>query len=250
MAQVRRILGISIGNTSLFCGVFSGDAVERSFRLPAADLIRLPNRIRGRIDDAILCSVVPAFTPDVLRLVRRIWKIEGQTLTALSPHGLKIAYRRPRELGADRVAAALGAHDRFPGKNVVVVDCGTATTVTALRRDGMVAGGAIMPGLTLWPQMLAARTAQLPRVRLARPRAALGRSPTEGITSGVFFGHAGAIREVATRIAREAFGRAPAIAVGTGGHAPLFAREKLFTELEPQLILQGLRIFAMRRHRG
>jgi len=60
----------------------------------------------------------------------------------------------------------------------------------------------------------------------------------------VFFGHVGAIREVVARVRAEAFGRAPAIVVGTGGHAPLFRQENLFTVLRPDLILSGLHAFA------
>ena len=244
MRNSTRELVLSVGNTSLFGGVFSGAELVTSFRLAPADLIKLPRQIRGRIDRATLCSVVPAFTPDVLRLIRRTWSIEADVLAADSAHGLKIGYRQPAELGADRIAAALGARAKFSGKNVIVVDCGTATTVTALRRDGTLPGGAILPGVSLWSEMLAARTAQLPRVAPRRPRAALGRSPGEGIASGIFFGHAGAIREVVARVRAEAFGRSPPIVVGTGGHAALFVREKLFSALEPNLILHGLRQFA------
>jgi len=239
-----RTLAISMGNTSLFAGEFADHRLVNAFRLGPAELIRLPGRVRGAIDAAAVCSVVPALTPDVLRLIRRTWKIEAMVLTATAAHGLKIAYRRPGELGADRVAAALGVRTRFPQKNAVVVDCGTATTVTAVRRDGSVGGGAIFPGVGLWPEMLARRTAQLPRVTAARWRKALGRSTAEGIAAGIFFGHLGAIRETVARVREEAFGRAKAMIVGTGGHAGLFAREKIFDVLEPNLVLIGLRAFA------
>lgn len=206
-----RTLAISIGNTSIFAGVFAGDRLVRSFRMAAAELVRLPARVGKSVDVAVVCSVVPVLTPDVLRLVRRNWKIDAQSLTATAGHGLKIGYRRPAELGADRVATALGVRNRFPGEHVIIVDCGTATTVTALRRDGKICGGAILPGLALWPEMLAGRTAQLPRVAPRRPGKALGRSPDEAIAAGNFFGHAGAIRELVTRVKREAFGKAAAV---------------------------------------
>jgi type III pantothenate kinase len=92
--------------------------------------------------------------------------------------------------------------------------------------------------------MLARRTAQLPQVDLRRPRTALGRSPQEGIAAGVFFGHVGAIRETIARVRAAAFGREAAVVVGTGGHAPLLAGEKLFTLEQPDLVLRGLLAFA------
>jgi type III pantothenate kinase len=241
-----RTLAVAIGNTTIFCGVFVDQRLLASFRLRAAGRgwgRRIAARARGEFGAVAVCSVVPRLTRPIVRELTRHFGLTPRVLTTTAPHGLKIGYRRPRELGTDRLAAALGAREKFPRRNVIVVDCGTATTVTALRRDGALLGGAILPGLALWPAMLAARTAQLPRVPLRRPAAALGRSPPEGIASGIFFGHGGAIRELIGRIRREAFGRGSVVVVGTGGHAPLFAHEGFFTAVEPALILHGLRAF-------
>jgi type III pantothenate kinase len=246
----QRILVISVGNTSLFGGVFTGDDLSLHFRVPTAELPALKRQIPDRIDRAIVCSVVPALTPDVMRFIRRSWNLDAEQLTFQSRHGLAIGYREPQQLGADRIAAAVGARARFPGKNVIVVDCGTATTVTVLRADGRLAGGAILPGLALWSEMLAQRTAQLPRISVEQPRRATGRSTEEGIASGLFFGHLGAIRELVTRMRVEIFGRAACVVVATGGESPRFAGENLFTVIEPTLILQGLHAFALRLGRS
>lgn len=237
-----RTLVLCVGNTSVFGGIFSAAKLVRDFRAPRADAraVRAALAGVGRIDRAELCSVVPAETAKFGRLVRRATGVTPAILTADSPHGLTIAYRDPRRLGTDRLAAVLGARALHPRKNVIVVDCGTATTVTALRADGVLAGGAIFPGLSLWPEALARGTAQLPRVPAGRPRRALGRSPEEAIASGIFHGHAGAIREVVAAVAREAFDAEQFIVVGTGGHASRLGGEKLFTVLEPRLILLGL----------
>ncbi len=250
-----RTLVLNLGNTSLFAGVFSDERPIARFRVPireaatARSFARLiARRVRGPIDRAALCSVVPALTAPVARFIKRTLGVTPLILTAAASHGLRIGYRRPRELGADRLAAALGARILFPKTNVIVVDCGTATTVTALRRDGVLSGGAIFPGLSLWADLLADRTAQLPRIALRKPRAAVGRSPREAIASGLYHGHLGAIRELVQRVHAEAFGRQNAVVIGTGGHAPRFAREKLFTVLAPDLILTGLRAFAARKH--
>jgi len=96
--------------------------------------------------------------------------------------------------------------------------------------------------------LLAAGTAQLPRIALPQSVAAVGRSPREAIASGLYHGHAGAIRELIQRVHVETFGRQKAVVIGTGGHAPRFAREKLFTVLAPDLILTGLRAFAASKH--
>lgn len=240
-------LTVAVGNTSVFVGVFAGEKLRKSFRLEPAELIRLPLRVGAKVDRAAVCSVVPALTPDVLRLIRRTWEIEARVLSADAAHGLKIGYQRPREMGADRVAAALGARTIWPGRDAIVVDFGTATTVTAVSRDGTVVGGAILPGAALWPEVLADRTALLPSVAVRRPRSAVGRSPAEAIASGCFFGQVGAIREVVSRVKREAFGgRAAVRVVATGGNARLFANEGLFDAVERELVLIGLNEFAGR----
>lgn len=241
-----RTLVLAIGNTSLFGGVHTGARRIASFRIPNTALVTLPAHVRGKIDRAVICSVVPAETPDAIRFIRRGWALDAQVLTFDAPHGLVLGYRQPGQLGTDRIASALGAQVLFPKRNVIVVDCGTATTVTALQAGGTVLGGAILPGLALWPDMLALRTAQLPRVPLRRPRVALGRSTEDAIASGIYFGHVGAIRETIARVKAEAFPGAPCSVLGTGGHAARFAGEKLFTAIEPTLILHGLGEFADR----
>lgn len=241
-----------LGNSTLFVGVFSNGRITARLRVPTADALadggitrHVAPRLRGAFDAASVCSVVPAHTE---RLVHALSAATGCTPVVLTARtsGLRIDYRRPGELGHDRLACALGARARFPGRNRLVVDCGTATTVTAVDREGGIAGGAILPGLGLWPAMLATRTAQLPAVALDGdcPHA-LGRSTREGLRAGILIGHAAAIRELTQRVAREAFGpRARPVTIGTGGHARRFAPEKLFTVVEPDLILTGLNSFA------
>jgi type III pantothenate kinase len=245
-----RTLVLCLGNTSFFGGVFTGARLASTFRLPTGDWSALRTELGapGRVDSAALCSVVPALTVKVTKLIRTETGVQPHRLTADAPHGLRIGYRRPRELGTDRLAAALGARVLFPKKNAIIVDCGTATTLTALDRSGAILGGAILPGLALWPEMLATHTAQLPRIAVARPRTALGRSTREAIASGVFHGHTGAIRELAARVGADAFGHKPFIVIGTGGGAATLRRENLFTKLAPGLILHGLRAFAANFH--
>ena len=240
------VLTIAVGNTSVFVGIFSARRCVKAFRIEPAELVLLPQKVGAGVTRAAVCSVVPALTPDVVRLIRRTWDIDADVLSAEANHGLEIAYRRPAELGADRVAAALGARAGNPHRNVIVVDCGTATTVTALSRDGRIAGGAILPGAALWPEALATKTALLPRVILRRPRSAVGRSPQEAIVSGCYYGQVGAIREIVARVRTEVFGKEKAVVLGTGGNADLFANEILFDRIEPRLVLEGLAAFARR----
>jgi type III pantothenate kinase len=269
-----KTLVLDLGNSTLFAGLFDGGRLLRSTRIDAGRERRPPPAnatgkkaapddpvlpefrsgmaaalrrfARVRIDAAVLCSVVPARTALVARAVRRAFGVAPQMLTATADHGLKIAYRQPGRLGADRVAAALGAQRLYPRKNIIVVDCGTATTLTLLRRDGTLLGGSILPGLALWPAMLAQRTAGLPLIPLQTPRRAVARDTEGALRSGIVLGHAGAVRELVARSRAEAFGRAPAVVIGTGGMAPRLKGQRLFTSTEPALILHGLQSFLLR----
>ncbi|WP_395405578.1 type III pantothenate kinase [Pseudoduganella sp. UC29_106] len=78
--------------------------------------------------------------------------------------GVRNAYRNPAQLGCDRFAAAIGAHALCPGKDIVVANCGTATTIDAITKDGTFLGGMILPGLGLMASSLARNTAQLPQI--------------------------------------------------------------------------------------
>ena len=154
--------------------------------------------------------------------------------------GLKIAYRDPKEVGADRIADAVGAIKLFPGRNLIVADFGTATTLCAITKHKEFLGGNIIPGVRLAMEALETRTAQLPSVEIVTPSSALGRSTVESIQAGLYWSNVGMVRELVSRITAEVFSDAPPLVIGTGGFAQLFNREKLFDYLVPDLILTGL----------
>ncbi len=246
-----RVLLLNIGNSSLLGGVVQLGRMEHRFKVPIAEIRTeaamrrlLKTKVTKPIDRAALCSVVPALTLPLCAAIKKATGAAPRVLRAEGAHGLRIAYKRPSELGADRVAAALGAHTAYPGKNRIVIDFGTATTVTAVTAEGEIAGGAILPGFGLWSEMLAARTAQLPKVDGPAPRSATGRSTKEAISSGLHIGHVGAVRELVSRISKEVYGRRRPLVLATGGGAARFERENLFAEHVPDLILLGLHAFA------
>jgi len=270
----ERTLTLDLGNSTLAVGVFEADRLATHFRLPSdASTPQLTRRIGKRFDAVAVSSVVPTRTETLLASLETALGLRPLLLTPTpaKKHGLKIRYRRPAQLGADRLAAALGARKLYPHENLVIVDCGTATTLTFLTRDGELLGGAILPGLALWPIALAQATAKLPNVSLPKFTAKLptpvAKNTAAAIRAGALYGHAGAIRELAARGAREAFGpraaarekdatqraranekglrpRQSVTVIGTGGQAPHFAAQSCFTVMEPALTLHGLQAYA------
>lgn len=248
------LLCLDVGNTQIHGGVFADDTLRCQFRksthpLGSSDELGVfflsvlrENGVEPRdVKQVAICSVVPPAAYPLRSASVKYFRTEPFILQAGVKTGLRIRYRNPAEVGADRVANAIAATHRHPGRNVVVVDCGTATTFDVVTAGGDYLGGVIMPGVGLSAEMLSARTAKLPAVEIQRPEAALGRTSIESIQSGLYHGHTGAVRQVLQSLAEEAFGGERPLIVGTGGFARLFDAERLFDEVVPELVLLGLR---------
>jgi type III pantothenate kinase len=248
------LLTLDIGNTQIHGGVFDGDALLRQFRKSTHPLgttdelgIFFTSVLRengidpARVDRIAVCSVVPAALYSMRGACEVYFRCEPFVLQAGVKTGLKVRYRNPLEVGADRIAGAIAASQRRPGRDLIVVDCGTATTFDVITAGGDYLGGVIMPGMGVSAEALASRTAKLPRVEIARPDAALGRSTVESIQSGLYHGHVGAIRHLVAGLGREAFPGAEPHVIGTGGFAHMFESEHLFGEIVPELVLWGLK---------
>jgi type III pantothenate kinase len=247
------LLCLDIGNSQIHAGLFDG-GLRLQFRKTTHPLgssdefgvfftaVLRENGIDPRaVKRVAICSVVPSANYAIRSACLKYFHCEPFLLQAGVKTGLKVRYRNPHEVGADRIAGAMAAMQRHPQANVIVVDCGTATTFDVVTAAADYLGGAILPGIGISVEILAGRTAKLPTVEIARPATALGRSTIESIQAGIFHGHVGAIRQLVAELAKEAFnGERPKV-VATGGFARLLDGEKLFDEVVPELVLLGLK---------
>jgi type III pantothenate kinase len=248
------LLCLDIGNTQIHGGVFDGESLRGQFRksthpLGSSDelgiffitVLRESGLDPRSVDRVALCSVVPPALHALRSAVQRYFHHEPFVLQAGVKTGLRIRYRNPLEVGADRIANAIAAIHRHPRSDLLVVDCGTATTFDVVTAAGDYLGGAILPGVGISAETLAQRTARLPAVEIVRPESALGRTTVESILSGLYHGHIGAIRQLTAVLAREAFAEGRPHVIGTGGFARMFEREGLFDEIVPELVLWGIK---------
>lgn len=248
------ILCLDVGNSQIYGGLFDGDELRVQFR--RTSLLRSSSdefgvffrsvlRENGVDPDLIaevgICCVVPDLIYSLRACCQKYFGVEPLILRPGTRTGLKIRYRDPREVGADRIADAVGAMTLYPGKNLIVADFGTATTLCAITRDKQFLGGNIIPGVRLSMEALETRTAQLPAVEIVPPDSALGHSTVESIQAGLYWSNVGTVRELVGRITEEVFSGDKPLVIGTGGFAQLFNREKLFDVVIPDLILTGLR---------
>ncbi len=248
------VLTIDVGNSQIFCGVYDGEHLKATFRRTSSirassdefgTFFRTTLRENGidpeQIRMAAICSVAPDAVHSLRNCFRKYLRFEPFLLQPGAKTGLKIRYRNPLEVGADKIANAMGALWRFPGRNLLIVDFGTATTICAVTRNKEYLGGIITPGLNLSMAALESQTARLPTVEIVRPPEVLGRSTVESIQSGLYYGTLAAVRALAACITQEHFPAEKPLIVGTGGFARLFESEHFFDAFVPELPLLGLR---------
>jgi len=247
------ILCLDVGNSQVYGGLFDDGRLSAQFRRTSlkhssSDELGVFFRSvlrENQIDpDAVqfiaICCVVPDMLYSLRACCQKYFGVEPLILRPGIKTGLKIGYRDPKEVGADRIADAVGAIKLFPGRNLIVADFGTATTLCAITRDKEFLGGNIIPGVRLAMEALEAKTAQFPSVEIVPPASAFGRSTIESIQAGLYWSNVGMMRELVARITAEVFRDEAPLVIGTGGFAQLFTREKLFDHLVPDLILTGL----------
>jgi type III pantothenate kinase len=248
------MLCLDVGNTQLYGGVFEGDDLAIQFRRNTGvrgssdelgiflrTVLRENDVDPGAIDEIAICSVVPDYVYSLRACCEKYFRIEPLVLRPGIRTGLRIRYKDPKEVGADRIADAVGALHLFPGRNLIVIDFGTATTLAAISRDRDFLGGAILPGVRLAMEALEEKTAQLPNVEIVPMEIALGRTTVESIQSGLYWSNVGMVRELTTRLTEEAFPDEKPLVVATGGFSQLFTRAGIFDQLVRELILTGLR---------
>jgi len=246
------LLAVDVGNTQTHLGAFDGERLVEHWRFQTragATGDELAERIGGLlalrgmgladVDAVCVSSVVPPLGSQYEQLTERYLDAECLPIGPGMKTGMAIRIENPLEVGADRLVNAVAAYDRVGGA-CVVVDFGTGINFDAVSADGEYLGGAIAPGIEVSLTALVERAARIPRIDLAEPEAAIGRSSRAAIQSGVVFGFAGLIDGIARRIEEE-LGEARFLA--TGGLAEsIVPFTETIDEVDDLLTLKGLRL--------
>ncbi len=244
------VLAIDVGNTNIVLGLMEGERVVETFRISTqqrttdelgllmVQLFAHRGISKDKIDGAIVSTVVPSVLYTIDKACRRYLDLDLLVVGKKLKTGVRVRTDNPREVGADRIVNAAAAIHKW-GAPIVVVDLGTATTFDCVDANGDYVGGAIAPGFKISEEALVSRTAQLPRVELVRPPAAIGTNTVHAMQSGLLFGYAGLCDALARRCKEELGGKAKVVA--TGGLATLVAREsEVIEEVDAYLTLRGL----------
>lgn len=246
-------LCLDVGNSHIYGGVYESGRILLTFRKASKPgsssdeyglFFRTVLRENGvdpnQVIEIALCSVVPEAVYAISAGCLKYFDIRPFILQAGVKTGLKIQYRNPLEVGADRIANAIAGVELFPSKDLIIVDLGTATTLCAIGKDRSYRGGVILPGLKMSMQALESGTSKLGSVEITRMDTCLGRTTASSIQSGLYFGHLGALREIMLRIQLEEFDNQRPYVIATGGFATLFGGTGLFDQVVQDLVLRGL----------
>jgi len=247
------LLVIDVGNTNTVLGIFQGSELRAHWRLTTnrgqtADeyglLIRTlfgleqlkPDQITG----IMIASVVPPLNGLLEEMAEKYFGMNAMFLGPGTRTGVAIHYDNPQEVGADRIADAAAAFEKYGGP-CVIVDFGTAITFDAISEKGEYLGGIISPGLGIAAEALFARAARLPRVDIREPERVIGTNTVASMQSGLFYGAVGLVDGILDRL-MGVLGPGTRV-VATGGQAPLIASaSKYKLPVDSWLTLDGLRI--------
>jgi type III pantothenate kinase len=254
------LLCIDVGNTETKLGAFdaSGDMVGTwrftTARRRTADeygvlFAAFFSAAKFPIDQIaaiIVSSVVPVVDRPLAEGCKKYFGVRATFFSAGTQQTMIVRTDRPREVGSDLIAAAIGAV-HFVGAPAIAINFGTATTYGAIDADGAFAGAAIATGMQVSLDALAGRTAKLPQVSLVSPESAIGRDTVNAIQSGLIYGAVGQTNELIARF-RAVLGDGARV-IASGGLAAVVAREcPAIERVEPHLVLHGLRLDYERAH--
>ncbi|HEX6988780.1 MAG TPA: type III pantothenate kinase [Bacillota bacterium] len=248
------LLAADVGNTNIAWGLYDQRRLVHHWRVHTdrdrtADdwavlldgLFRLAGRPLADVSGLAVATVVAPLRTVFSELAQRHL---GCPLLFVGPEqtgGLRLDVDDPGRVGADRIANAVAAWERYR-RAVIVVDFGTATNFDVVSADGAFIGGAIAPGVLVSLEALFQRAAALPRIDLVRPPSPIGRDTVTNMQSGTVYGVAGLVDGLVQRI-RTALGDPQAPAVATGGLSPMLAGEAATIDaVDPFLTLEGIRI--------
>ena len=246
------VLAVDMGNTQTALGLFDGEALVHSWRMPT-DRTFTKDEINVRLQGYfrmygldLACVDTIAFAGVVPQLTREWEGVASQLGAAFLAVGrdtaraTSIKADNPAEVGADRIAHAVAAA-AFYGAPAIVVDFGTATNIDVVDETGAYVGGAIAPGVRISMDALVARAAQLASVPLEAPTRAIGRNTIEAVQNGLVVGTAAMAEGLVARIKAE-LGAPDAYVIATGGLAGIVAQSTdAFDAVDPTLTLRGIR---------
>lgn len=248
------ILAVDIGNSTVVMGLINNSELiasrktvtdiselEVNYKEEIKTLLKSHSISESKIEGAIISSVVPLLTDILKEAVSDIFKLEPITVNSESITGIDIITDNPSQLGSDRIADATAGINEY-GAPLVIIDMGTATTVSVINPQNQFLGGLILPGVRTSLNSLINNTSQLPRIKLGTPsERIIGTNTVSSIENGIVYGTAAQIDGLIQRISDELDFDPKIIATGGNAGAVIpYCKSKII--YDKNLLLKGLYI--------
>lgn len=247
------IIAVDVGNTNITIGLFLEGEEQFIKSIPGRSHTELADCLKsvwGKIPIAksskekkrdgviVVSSVKPAWTELVKQIAKEAFGEKPYVIGKDIPLPMTLWVDEPDKVGTDRIVSAAAAY-AVAEDAVVVADFGTAVTIDLVDERGIFLGGVICPGLEISAQALKESTAQLPKVKVTKPRAPYGKTTNQAINCGLYYSAIATLQEVIRRYA-EKIGRWPHTVL-TGSAAQIIKDDcKFIDSYVPNLVVKGI----------
>ena len=245
------VLAIDIGNTNIVVGCIDDEKTyfierlstvrtktELEYAVDLKTVVDIYHVKRTDIEGCIISSVVPQITNIVKLAAEKILEKDVMVLGPGVKTGLNIMMDNPGQLGADLVANAVAGIAEYPVP-LVIIDMGTASTVSVVDDKKHYVGGMIYPGMGVSLDALTAHASQLSGISIEAPKRIIGKNTIDCMKSGMIYSNAAALDGIIDRIEEELHQEVTVIAtVGLAKKIIPYCRRKII--LDEVLLLKGL----------
>ncbi len=248
------LLAIDIGNTNIVIGgIRDGEILFEAriatdhlktsdqYAVDIRNILKLFEVDLHKVQDSIISSVVPPVFNSVCTAIIKLTQRQPIVVGPGIKTGLDIRMDNPAQVGSDLIVDAVAAFHDYPTP-LIVIDMGTATTMSLVGRGNVYLGGPIIPGLRVSLDALSSSAAQLFGISLEKPQRVIGKNTIECMRSGIMYGHAAMIDGMIDRM-QEELGEPIASVIATGGTSQFvvpLCRHKIIYDKD--LLLKGLAI--------
>lgn len=245
------ILAVDVGNTNIVVGCIEDEKVlfveristdvsktELEYVVTFGALLDIYDIKPDDITGAIIASVVPPLKDILVTAMEKRFHTKPLLVEPGVKNGLKIQMDNPAQVGADLIVNAV-AGVKYYGAPLIMIDMGTATTISALDANGVYIGGMILPGVKVSLDSLVTRTSQLPKISLDPPKKLIGTNTIDCMKSGIIYGQASCLDGMIDRMWEDMGMEATVVATGgLSGKIIPHCRHKIIYDNE--LTLKGL----------
>jgi type III pantothenate kinase len=247
------IIAVDIGNTNIDIGLFLDDKEQFVKSIPGRSRTKLTNCLKSawqkipiiesskedkRNGVIVVSSVKPAWTKIIREIADANFDEEIYIIGKDIPLPMQLCVDEPDKVGTDRVVSAAAAY-AVAEDAVVIADFGTAVTIDLVDQNGVFQGGVICPGFEISAQALKQNTAQLPNIKVSKPKTPYGKNTADAINCGLYYSIVGALQEIIRRYA-EKIGKWPQTVI-TGAAAKTIKDDCDFIDsFVPNMVVKGI----------